>query len=303
MNITLRGLESFREIMRAGSATAAARRLDLSQPAVSRLVAQLERELGFKVFDRVKGRLVPTQQGQLLYEEVDLAFLGLERVSSVARDVRELNAGQLRIVAPPSFAEGPLVTIIRDFVTAHPKIRLVLDSNSRLATLNLIATRTMDCGFATMPLDHPGIRTRPLVVNETACAVPKGHRLARKRVIMPADLNKEDLILIGRGGDARLRIEEAFRSAGITPRVRLEARNVGAACSFAGAGMGITLVNGMLAQAYCDRGIVLRPFRPQILNEYVFMTSASMQESPLTVAFYESCRKCLKRYEHRATIS
>lgn len=57
----MRGLESFREIMRMGSATAAARQLGLSQPAVSRLIAQLERELGFKVFHRVKGRLVPTQ--------------------------------------------------------------------------------------------------------------------------------------------------------------------------------------------------------------------------------------------------
>lgn len=299
MKINLRGLESFREVMRMGSATAAARRLDLSQPAVSRLIAQMERELGFKVFDRVKGRLVPTQQGQLLYEEVDLAFLGLERVRTVARDVHALNAGQLRIVAPPSFAEGPLVAIIQSFLKEHPKVQLVLDSNSRPTTMNMIATRAADCGFGKLPLEHPGIRTRPLVVNDTACVMPSGHRLARKRVVTVADLADEELIMIGRGSDTRLRIDDAFRAAGVVPRVRLETHNVGAACSFVRAGMGITLVNEMLARACWDRDVELRPLRPQILHEYVFMTSASVPESPLTVAFYETCRIGLKRYQCR----
>lgn len=299
MKINLRGLESFREIMRMGSATAAARQLDLSQPAVSRLIAQLESELGFKVFDRVKGRLIPTQQGQLLYEEVDLAFLGLERVRTVARDVQQLNAGQLRIVAPPSFAEGPLVGIIRSFMQEHPKVRLVLDSNSRPATLNMIATRSADCGFAKLPIEHPGVRTRPLVVNETACVLPRGHRLARKRHVGAEDLANEELIMIGRGSDTRSRIENALREAGVVPQVRLETHNVGAACAFVASGVGITLVNDMLADAYRNLDIELRPFRPQILHEYVFMTSSSAPESPLTLAFYESCRKALKRYERK----
>jgi DNA-binding transcriptional LysR family regulator len=299
VKINLRGLESFREIMRTGSATAAARQLDLSQPAVSRLIAQLESELGFKVFDRVKGRLIPTQQGQLLYEEVDLAFLGLERVQTVARDVQQLNAGQLRIVAPPSFAEGPLVDIIRSFMKEHPKVRVVLDSNSRAATLNMVATRSVDCGFGKLPIDYPGVRTRPLVTNETACVLPRGHRLARKRYVSAADLANEELVMIGRGSDTRLRIESALSEAGVVPHVLLETHNVGAACAFVGAGVGISLVNDMLAQAYRARNIELRPFRPQILHEYVFMTSSSVPESPLTQAFYESCRKALKRYDRK----
>ena len=294
MKINLRGLESFREIMRAGSATAAARQLGLSQPAVSRLIAQLEREIGFRLFHRVKGRLVPTPQAQLLFEEVDVAFLGIERVQSLVRDMRELNTGQLRIVAPPSFAEGPLVAVVRAFMAAHPKVAVSLDSRTRPTTMNLVATRTADCGFGKLPIDHAGIITRPLVVNGTACALARRHPLARRRELGPADLAGEKLIMIGRGGETRRQIEEAFRGAGVELRAQLETHNVGAACAFAAAGAGIALVNDMLARFYLDRGIVLRPFRPRVLHEYVFMTSASVPETPLVGAFYETCRKLLK---------
>ena len=74
----IKTLEAFREIIQLGSVTSAARALGLSQPAVSRLLAQFETGLGFKLFHRSKGRLLPTSQALLLYEEVDLALQGIE---------------------------------------------------------------------------------------------------------------------------------------------------------------------------------------------------------------------------------
>src|SRR3546814_7138004 len=87
----LKALEAFREIIRLGSATAAGRSLSLSQPAVSRLLGQFETELGFKLFHRSKGRLLPTSQALLLFEEVDLALQGVERISALAGDIRQTN--------------------------------------------------------------------------------------------------------------------------------------------------------------------------------------------------------------------
>ena len=126
----LKALESFREIMAAGSVTGAAQVLGMSQPAVSRLLAQLEGDLGFRVFDRVKGRLVPTAHALVLYEEVDMAFHGLERVRALAQDIVSINAGHLRVVAPPTFAEGPLVPVIASFMRAHPKIQVAMASRT-----------------------------------------------------------------------------------------------------------------------------------------------------------------------------
>jgi DNA-binding transcriptional LysR family regulator len=293
LKLNLRSLESFREIMRMGSVTAAAKQLGLSQPAVSRLLAQLEHELGFKVFHRHKGRLSPTPQALMLFEEVDLAFQGLERVTTLASDINHLNAGHLRVVAVPSFAEGPLVALMADFMAGRDNIHVMVDSRSRPTSLNMVATRGVDCGFAKAPVDHPSIRVRPLVTSGTVCALPAGHPLLAHAVLTPKDLALQPLILIGQGGDTRLRIDEMFRDAGVIPHVRLETHNIGAACAFAGAGVGIAIVNDLLAQHYRHSGIELRPLKPRIAQDYVFITAAGVPESALTEAFYVHCRKGL----------
>jgi DNA-binding transcriptional LysR family regulator len=180
----IKTLEAFREIIQLGSVTAAARSLGFSQPAVSRLLAQFEAELGFKLFHRSKGRLLPTSQALMLFEEVDLALQGVERINVLAEDIRQTNAGQLRVVAPPSFAEGPLVKLVATFLTLHPKIHINIDSRTRPTVMKLVATRTADCGFGKLPLDHPGIRLRPLISSPTVCVLPPAHPLsAGKRAI------------------------------------------------------------------------------------------------------------------------
>ena len=291
----IKTLEAFREIIQLGSVTAAARSLGLSQPAVSRLLAQFEAELGFKLFHRSKGRLLPTSQALLLYEEVDLALQGIERISALAGDIRKTNVGQLRIVAPPSFAEGPLVKLVATFLVKHPKIHINIDSRTRPTVMNLVATRTADCGFGKLPLDHPGIRLRPLISSPTVCVLPPAHRLATgKRAISASDLADEPLIMVGhRNGDTRVRIGRAFQEAGVQPNVRVETHNVGAACALAAEGVGIAIVNELLSRRSLWTGVYIRRFAPAIQQEYVFMSSANVRETPLTEAFYEHCRSAL----------
>jgi len=292
---SIRNLEAFRKIIQLGSATAAAQSLSLSQPAVSRMLGQLEQQLGFRLFHRSKGRLLPTSQAMLLFDEVDLALQGIERVSALAKDIHETNAGQLRIVAPPSFAEGPLVKLVATFLKLHPKIHINIDSRTRPATINLVATRTADCGFGKLPLDHPGIRMRPLVTSPTVCVMPPTHPLAaRRRALTALDLAAEPLILIGeQGGDTRQRLDQAFRQAGLVPRVRLETRNVGAACALAAEGVGIAIVNELLSRNSLWTGVCVKRFSPSIPHEYVFMTSANVPVTPLTEAFYGHCLAAL----------
>ncbi|WP_170288376.1 LysR substrate-binding domain-containing protein [Marilutibacter maris] len=293
---SIRSLEAFREIIQRGSATAAAQSLGLSQPAVSRLLGQLEEQLGFALFHRSKGRLLPTAQALMLFEEVDLALQGLDRVAALARDIHDSNAGHLRIVAPPSFAEGPLVKLVAGFLKQHPRIRVNIDSRTRPATMNLVATRTADCGFGKLPLDHPEIRMRPLISSPTVCVLPSAHPLARrKRALTASDLADEALILIGQqGGDTRQRIDQAFREVGRVAKVRMETRNVGAACALAAEGVGIAIVNELLSRNASWMDVSVRRFTPLIPHEYVFLTSAQVPGTPLTEAFYRHCQSTLR---------
>lgn len=95
--MNIRQLEVFRAVMRDGTITAAANSLGISQPAVSKLLAYLEDQLGYPLFDRIGGRLVPTTDAHILYGDAHRVFRQLEALSSLARDVGANRVGLLRI--------------------------------------------------------------------------------------------------------------------------------------------------------------------------------------------------------------
>lgn len=287
---SLRSLECFRAIMQTGSATAAARQLGLSQPAVSRLLGRLEQGLGFELFHRRKGRLLPTTEARALFREADLALKGLDRVGELARNIRDEDFSELTIVAPPSFAEGLLSRVISEFLAANPKLRISLDSQSVERAREMVALRAVDCGFVKLPAEHPGLECLPLVRAGTACALPARHRLAKRKLIRIGDLQGEPLILLGRGRASRVQVDEAFRAAGVAMNVKVETHTVGAACAFARDGVGIAIVNEMLARQYRDSALQLRRFEPDFVHEYAFMTSSSAPMARLTRRFYDHCK-------------
>lgn len=95
--MNLRQVEAFRSIMLRGSMTATAQALRTSQPSISRLIAELEAAIGFKLFERQAGRLKPTDEGLSFYREVERSFLGLDNLNQAARDIRiyETTAGRM----------------------------------------------------------------------------------------------------------------------------------------------------------------------------------------------------------------
>ncbi|MCC5864303.1 MAG: LysR family transcriptional regulator [Wenzhouxiangella sp.] len=297
MKINLRHLEAFRTVVTAGTATAAARLLNVSQPAVSQMITQLEETINCPLFHRHRGRLEPTQEGLVFYEEVALAFGNLDRLVDLASRMGRLDVGQLRIVAPPSLAEGLLSQVVARYLQVHPNVQISVDSRSPEAAIEAVAMRSYDCGIGKLPIDHSGLVTEPFVRSETVCALPIDHPLGELERITPRELADEQLILLGKGRSSRARIEEVFREYGVAPRVRLETHTVGAACACAANGLGIAIVNGLMGGLYEDRGIRLRLFSPPIPHEFVFMTSINAPRRRLIGDFFDVFREHLKAGE------
>jgi DNA-binding transcriptional LysR family regulator len=286
----LKSLECFRTIILTGSATAAGKRLSLTQPAVSRLLALLEDRIGVALFNRRNGRLVPTEEALTLYKEVDVALQSIERVSQLAKNLHNANYGELTIVAPPSFAEGILSDVISQFLTQHPNLRIRLDSQSVEKARDMVALRAVDCGFIKLPADYPGISCSPMTRSRTVCALSARHHLCSKKTISVQDLRDEPLILLGKGKTSRLQLDQVFREASVKMNVRVETHTVGAACAIARHATGIAIVNEMLALQYVDQDMVLREFSPHIEHEYAFMTSAETPMNRVTRHFFEHCQ-------------
>jgi len=302
MKLNLRSLEAFRETMISGSVTAAAGRMGMTQPAVSRLIAQLETDAGFGLFYRDKGRLAPTPEALILYEEVDLAFGGLERVDNLVRDIAVFNAGVLKIVAPPSMSEGIISTILVGFLAKYPQVRVSIDSRSAETAKAMVVNRTADCGFAKLPLNRPEIATELLSSTETVCVLRTDHPLAMHEILTPQLLYRQPLIQLGYGNWTRNRIDDAFKGAGLRPNVKLETHTVGSACAFAAQGLGIAIVNGLMARNFAKGDTVTRVFRPQILHQYVFMTSALAPMNRLARAFLDETKVYFAQQPQAVTI-
>lgn len=283
--IGLRALTTFRAIIREGSVTAAAREVGLTQPAASRLLSQMEKAVGFELFYRDKGKLIPTPDGLLLFDEVNRALDNIDRVTGLARDIATFRVGQLKLVAPPSLLEGILPDIVADFLDQYPKVRLTIDAPSIEAAKALIASRAVDAGFVKLPYNRPDLHAETVMVNETACVMAQSHPLAKHQVIKAEMLDGVPLVQLGLGSSGRAQIDAAFAKSGVRPEVRVETHTVSSACALAGRGVGVALVNEALGQAYIRKGMVLRRFSPSIRHEYAFVTSTVAAPSRLVTAF------------------
>lgn len=288
--LKFRQLEVFRAVMTEGSATAAARRLNMSQPAVSQHIGQLEADLDIALFLREKGRLIPTEQALALHEEVSYAFDGLERIFNVASDLKSDRRTTFRIAVSHSLCEHLIPALMARFALSYPQLRFNVQLGTYEQIVALVARREVDLGVAKQPIEHPGISTLPLMAVQSVCVLPRGHALAAKSSLGAAELAEQPLVLLGRDKVSRHGIEAIFRTRNIVPNVRVETQSVGAACAFVAAGLGVAIVNELMAVQYLRRNLVLRPLLPTVTHRFVVIWPDSMKRSALTLGFAEQLR-------------
>ena len=286
-----RQLEVFRSVMDSGSATAAARLLGMSQPAVSQQLAQLEEELGLDLFARERGRLVPTSNATALQAEVALAFEGVDRVMSLVHRMRAHNTGTLTIAAPHSFSEMLMPRIVSRLIVDRPQLRYAVQHGSYENILALVAKRHADIGIVKEPVEHPGISILPFLTSKAVCAMPKNHRFARLSKITPVELASEPLIQLGSHKLWRMEMQAIFRRHGLAPTVRVETHSVNAGCGFVAAGLGLSIVPELLGAQFTGRGIVLRPISVPFEHRFVLAYPKGLQRSGLAADFASVARR------------
>jgi DNA-binding transcriptional LysR family regulator len=291
--MNFRQLEAYRAIMVAGTVTQAARMLRVSQPAVSRLLAQLEDTVGFALFQRIKGRLVPTHEGMNLYREVEKAFLGLDKITERAKEIRELRSGHLQITSLPALSIGLLPKVIERFVCDRPEVNVSLQVCSTPRVLEWMAAQQSDLGFAAEPVDDPAYDIEYLSV-DCVTVLPPGHRLQSKEVITPADLQEESFVSLGRDHRTRFRIDAAFEAARVQRHMRFETQLTVTVCSFVLQGLGVSIVDPVTASDYADRGLVVRPFSEAIPFDFGIIYSAFRPRSQLAEEFVTELRACVQ---------
>ena len=293
--ISPRQLEAFRAFMEVGSVTGAAERLHLSQSAVSKILSGLEYSVGYPLFLREKKRLLPTREARLLQKEVDRIFRSLEELGGFVRDLRNLEQGELSILATPPIGETILPEVMARFVETHPRIRVTFEIRSSDVVNQRIADQHADLGFSMVPFDHPSVHSEVLFHVPACCALPGGHRLASRRAIRAEDLRDEPFISFLAGSRMRHLVDAVFEQRQIGRVMRHEVYASLDALVLVRKGMGVAIVDPLTAARHVGRELAMRPFEPQIDYTFKAMRPRFRDASRLADAFMDELRAALQR--------
>lgn len=285
--MNFRQLEAFHTVMISGSTVRAAELLQITQPAISRSIAELETTLGFALFDRVRGRLVPTPEGQMFFREVNESYKGLDRLRSAAASIREYGSGVVRIGTLSALATTLVPRAVQGFRKIHPKIRITLQVSGSAAIRNLIADGHLDLGLAADEIDRSGVEAQQFASFPGVIAMASDHPLTLRKDLCPADLRNVPLIGLTPEDRARHRFDQAMAEAGITPSYIVETANSSTVCALAMAGDAVGLVNPLATEGFTERGLVLRPFTPKIAFRSFLLFRPDSQRSKLVRDFSE----------------
>lgn len=263
--MNLRQLEVFHAIMQTGSVTGAARRLSVSQPAVSAVLKHAEQQMKLKLFERIGGRLHPTPEASALLPDVSEIFGRIHTLTRVVQEMRDGRTGRLVVATSPTLVNAFLPRAVALLRERSPAVLLSIRSLPTPLVVERVAQREVDIGIVYGPVADGAVEAEALSVSEIACVVPRSHALARRRQIGAEDLLDESVISLGPTTRLGMLIDEACRKANVpSPEVGVEASSSIAACLMVSQGAGVALVDRATALSGKFSDLAFRPFRPRI---------------------------------------
>jgi DNA-binding transcriptional LysR family regulator len=295
VTMNLRQIDAFHAVMRCASMSGAARILNISQPNVSRLIAQLEASTRLKLFERRGGRIYPTEDGNALFREVERSQIALQGLTKAAEDILNFHQARLRIATFPAFSLGFLPRILGRFKPRYPAATVSLQVRSSSAILQWAAAEQFDVGITADVENIPNLEAEPLMEIEGACILPAKHRLAARRQIKTEDLKGEDFISLTMDDPGRHRIDALFDKAGVHRVLSIETQYSATICALVAEGLGVSIVNPIIAADFVRRGIVIRPFLPTVTFRCQTLVPKDRPKSRLTVAFLEIAKEFCKQ--------
>jgi len=294
--MNFRQLEAFRHVILTGTTKEAASRMFVTQPAISRLINALEEDLGFALFNRLKGRLQPTTAGIRFYEAVEQNFLGLERLDYTATRIRRSEPREVKIACTPALSATLLPVAIKAYRVHHPTIMINVDTVIVTGVLERIQQMRVDLALTLAFPPVTGIEVETLLETENYCAMPISHPLASKDIIAPEDLDGVPLLKTLPTGPLTWEDEDQiFKKAGIEPRYVTAYHTSHTGYAMIARDLCVGLMEPFAAQHWRNE-VILRPFRPRVKLSYALAYPSPQIQSKPIIDFCEIIRETFKKW-------
>lgn len=287
-------LQAYKEVMETGTVTEAAKSLKCGQPRVSRLLSELEDEIGFKLFRRQKQRLYATEEGKIFYQETERMLLGIKNIEQIADDIYNKRATGIRVLAQSHIAHGLLNQAFGEFDKSVKNIRYDLVVKPRKQLSKWLGGHQFDLAFTILPAQTPLVRQVKLLSVKLLVALPNGHPLGKKDHITIEDLSTTPLIALPKGLLRRQYLDKLFDNSGFHPDIRIETPTAVSACQLVSQGLGATLTEPFTASIFSKDDFVLRPLIPEFNIEYAVLYLKHDQPRRLVRKFIDVSRNVAK---------
>ncbi len=290
-----RPLQALHAVIETGTVTAAADSLGISQPAISNLLAQIESQTKLKLFDREKGRLVPTPEAMILFREIDTVVRGLNQVSLAITDLQNQRAGTLQIVCTHAISFGFMTGLVSDFVRDHPDVDVSLQTRYSRNIQQWVASGLNEIGICELPVYDDSLVCEHM---RFVCqlAIPRDSPLAALQSVGPDDLSDVPFIVMGDNHMTYHRTKELFLSSGSRWRIRGQSHLFRSLLEFVKTGLGVALIDPFTLAFDDGKGYVVRPFHPNVTLDMALIRHRSRSLSALGQAFYDRARTEMQIY-------
>ncbi|NSX84365.1 LysR family transcriptional regulator [Agrobacterium tumefaciens] len=279
-NPTLRQLEALIAVVETGTVSRAAEILSITQSGASKLIQDLEADTGMQLFERGSGRLVPTNRGMLLYEEVERIFGGIHQLARTVEFVRRQEHGRLAIGTLPALSGSFMSRVLVAFAARHPEVFASVEARSSQYLCDAVLTRRLDVAFVVNGFEHPTLIAESFNSPDLVALLPLGHPLQEKTVIRPSDLANERFISFAPSSRTRLKVDAAFEAEGISPRTVFEATTSPNVAEFVASGLGVTVADPLAMESVCGR-VAVRRFSPSLTVRYQIIRPIRARSSSL----------------------
>lgn len=254
--MNFRQIEMLRAVMATGSFTAAAKLLHISQPGISRAVRHLETRLGVPLFQRMHGRVQPTEEAKALHREIERSYRGVESIQAFAESLKTGINSTLRVVASANVGLQIVPQAMSELSAGGKEALLTLEILRGPLMVEALLREQADIGISAVPLDHPLLESRAVGQWKLVCVFPVGHPLQNKTKFTALDALAYPLVSFSNDTPQGQIVSRLLQNQ--RPARSMEVRSGHTACVLAAAGAGVAFADDLTARFFEAHGLAWR---------------------------------------------
>jgi DNA-binding transcriptional LysR family regulator len=262
--MNLRHIEVFHAVYSNGSVMGAARELNVSQPSVSKVLAHAESRLGFALFRRVRGRLVPTEEAHILFRQVEDVQGRIRSIQQTSKNLRGGIGGWLRLAVLPALGLAATPRAVAELLKSDPTTRVDIQTLHHDEMIRSLMERDCDLAIGYDLPDHPRLETIPVAEGELVVLFRRDQLPEPPERIDLSLLDNRDFITLVDSGPLGTLFSSEAHGQELDLEARISVRTYYVAAGLVRAGAGFAVIDQYTAAATAGAELDYRPIEPPI---------------------------------------